>query len=251
MEDKKKIAQKRHQCSVCDKSYSRSDTLRAHERDAHGSYSDRRRVKCSTCKGSFASIRELKRHEVTHENKPSYQCSVCHRSFNRSDNLKAHERTHENNSIECENEKCAEVFGSNSAYERHKQTRTDEIYVPPEKAIRCKWCPFSKGFQYAHQLIQINVKKEMITHVCFQRLRMTHQCTHCLKTYQKCDEFLSHINSQHTKIVRDPSNLSTRVREEYIHEHRRVGVGCEICHRLFSNKQDYLKHRTHHQPLEL
>jgi DNA-directed RNA polymerase subunit RPC12/RpoP len=249
---------RRYQCSQCPKTYSRSDTLRAHERDIHGTELDKDRVQCDVCFKRLGSRRELQRHMAVHDQDQTYACSVCSKEFSRPDNLKVHEESHNSGEFQCEDESCKMVFKTTLAYQRHKSSRTDEIYIPPDDSSQCQRCTgcFTFAFKHHHQLVNID-KKDV------------HQCTHCLKIFRnaeyprtksrdgwkptpftsQCDELSSHVFKEHT--MTGPTGRYGRFNGVdfiyngmYRHAHRKIGVHCEHCHQLFSDKQGCSRHQA-------
>ena len=240
MQNNNETNEKAFPCGVCSKRYSRLDTLRAHERDVHGSQSDKRKVKCLTCKKQFSSRQKLRRHEATHNNTREHHCSFCSMSFKRADNLKTHELCHENFQIQCQYENCRKVFKTPLGYKRHQRTHTDEKYVAPENALRCDYCV--RRSDHKDQISLVN--HQMI--VTDQRKNEKgHQCTQCLKVIINCNDFWAHVWNHHTDLVTaaryqgDREKRVTRKDEP----HRRRGVACESCGKICSNKQDLDRHK--------
>ena len=241
---------KKFPCSECSKAYSRLDTLRAHERDMHGTESNKKLVTCQHCCKSFGSRQKLLRHKATyhkHPGIPGHHCAVCGKEFSRTDNLREHEKSHEVE-IECEDQHCMKVFQSHQAYNRHKNSHTDEVYASTTDT-QCTACLRATKFKSDHQATKF--KSDHQTIVIDQR--ENHQCTHCLKTFRECNKFQSHVWEEHTKTVRVPtdsfwiSNGVTKRSYEnerrYRHEHRKIGVRCDLCNQLFTTKHDCSRHQ--------
>ena len=233
----------RFQCSQCPKTYSRSDTLRAHERDIHGTVYDKKQVKCEICSKHLGSRRELKRHMAVHDQDQAYSCSYCSKEFSRPDNLKVHEESHNSGEIQCEDELCKMVFKTPLAYKRHKSSHTDEIYVPQDGSSECQRCTgcFIFDFKHHHQIVIIDNKE-------------VHQCTHCLKLFKKCIQLPEHVFDVHTYPSYPTGRNGRRFsryngKDEiyhayYCHAHRKIGVRCERCHRLFNDKPGCNRHQA-------
>jgi uncharacterized Zn-finger protein len=85
------------QCSICEKRFTRSTTLREYAR----SHNDERPYPCSSCPKAFARLKDRKRHEKLHSGEKRYTCSGiymgtpwgCGRKFAREDGLQAHLQT--------------------------------------------------------------------------------------------------------------------------------------------------------------
>ena len=214
----------KYKCSQCTKQFSRKDTLHRHELDSHGSYADRRRLRCDECKKQFSTYHNLLRHQISHTEEPIYQCAICGKGFKRSDNLKRHERIHQNIEIECDDPNWTQVFPSYEALKRHTESHTDEDYVPvvddipppKERLIGCAPCPSS-----SYQIVVLDFKNNV----------RGHQCTQCLKVFKKCNKFYWHYKLDHKGKT----------------GHRKIGVRCNACPRLFNSKQDCNRHQLLHQ----
>ena len=50
--------------------------------------------KCSTCGRSYATERNLKRHELTHKAPKPHKCTICSKAFQRNDSRLRHEKIH-------------------------------------------------------------------------------------------------------------------------------------------------------------
>ena len=201
----------RYECAVCNKSYSRIDTLREHKRIVHGhdwyectlcfyefgkldalkkhereAHGDNL-VTCNICDAKFSAPRHLHRHQATtHNDECPYKCAICSKSFKRADSLKLHEST---------------VHGEPG----------EEIFI----ARQCSKC------LSAHRLHH---------HVVFSRgkdgnLRSHHQCLVCFEVNQWCDSYGMHYDNHSLEEI--PKSKAFQ---------------CERCYKLFASKKTLGKH---------
>ncbi|CDW52105.1 Zinc finger, C2H2 type family protein [Trichuris trichiura] len=107
----KSITVKKYKCDVCEKAFSRSNTLLTHKfslafKDSRHFaciylcfslqriHTGEKPFKCDSCGRAFRQPGNLTRHRLTHTTVKPYACDQCGRAFNRASNLHTHMRTH-------------------------------------------------------------------------------------------------------------------------------------------------------------
>ncbi|XP_022105474.1 zinc finger protein Xfin-like [Acanthaster planci] len=83
---------KPYRCTKCDKSFSRTYTLKLHLR----SHTGERPYRCQHCDKSFTCASSLRLHEQVHTKVHRHKCSMCPKSFKRIADFRDHQREHLN-----------------------------------------------------------------------------------------------------------------------------------------------------------
>ena len=161
----------RYTCDVCDKSFSRSNTLTTHKRIHTG---DKPFI-CEQCGRAFRQPGNLTRHRLTHTTVKPYVCLQCNKAFNRASNLHTHMRTHTNyKPFVCDF--CGKGFHQKIDMKIHRYTHTGE---KPHKCDKC-----GRGFkQLTHLTYHLRTHSEM---------RM-YQCEYCGKGFNQKGNLQAHI----------------------------------------------------------
>ncbi|KAL8213283.1 UNVERIFIED_CONTAM: hypothetical protein K2H54_061990 [Gekko kuhli] len=137
-------AKKKHQCKVCNKSFS----VKCHLVDHENSHTGAKPYECDECGRRFAWKAKMYRHKKIHTGKKSYHCPECDKSFYRKDNLMVHLKSHGSSCaykcLQCgrrfsereqlfrhqrshaglhpyECEECGQGFGQKAIWMRHQQ----------------------------------------------------------------------------------------------------------------------------------
>lgn len=161
----------RYTCDVCDKSFSRSNTLTTHKQIHTG---DKPFI-CEQCGRAFRQPGNLTRHRLTHTTVKPYVCRQCNKAFNRASNLHTHMRTHTNyKPFICDF--CGKGFHQKIDMKIHRYTHTGE---KPHKCDKC-----GRGFkQLTHLTYHLRTHSEM-------RL---YQCEYCGKGFNQKGNLQAHI----------------------------------------------------------
>ena len=247
----------RHHCSICNKTYSRRDTLSAHLRDVHGAIP----ITCKECSKVFSSHLALQRHKINHSTKRPHQCPICSSCFKRLQDLKFHEHQHENVELKCElcvdlrtfkngtyYNKRKKTFTSHQALQKHKRThinlnkREEKLGPQCEKCVshirrrlNCHTSDFRYHQALHHQLIGRDNEP-------------LHQCTVCLETYKTCSAYKRHQHMhqcEHLFSRDNPKRIPVPilgVQCEKCLLAGRFAVQCKLCSQLLSSKAALQKH---------
>jgi len=141
--------EKPYKCSVCDKSFSWSNTLQKHKHSVHinseakteADSSDHSRLHtqenhytCTQCEKCFSSQRGLYQHIIIHTGK--YKCTKCGTCFGNGYALARHRRIfHGEKTHRCR--VCGKAFTSSGNLKRHKRVHTGEKPVIRQCSVIC------------------------------------------------------------------------------------------------------------------
>ncbi|PFX21794.1 Zinc finger protein 431 [Stylophora pistillata] len=165
------IAERKYQCDVCGRAFSRSNTLITHKRIHTGD----RPFPCDLCGRAFRQLGNLTRHKLTHASIKPHACPQCNKCFSRTSNLNTHMRIHTNyKPFSCDF--CGKGFHQKVDMKIHRYTHTGE------KPHRCSKC--GRGFKQLTHL-----KYHMRTH---SAVRM-YKCEHCGKGFNQKGNLQAHI----------------------------------------------------------
>ncbi|GAB1296032.1 Zinc finger protein 354A [Apodemus speciosus] len=123
---------KRYKCSLCEKTFINTSSLRKHEKN----HSGEKLFKCKECSKAFSQSSALIQHQITHTGEKPYVCKECGKAFTLSTSLYKHLRTHTvEKSYRCK--ECGKSFGRRSGLFIHQKVHARENpykYNPGRKA---------------------------------------------------------------------------------------------------------------------
>eukprot|EP00073_Rattus_norvegicus_P047201 XP_017449359.1 PREDICTED: zinc finger protein 501-like [Rattus norvegicus] len=173
-----------HQCSECEKCFTKTRDLHLHQRIHTG----KKRYKCSQCDKSFARESYLRHHQRIHTGEKPYKCSECDKCFTEKGTLRTHMRIHTGEKpYKCS--ECDKCFTEKGTLKRHMRIHTGE---KPYKCSECDKCFRLQFHLNIHQRIHTGEKpykcsecEKYFTYKCNFRI---HQRIHTGEKPYKCSE---------------------------------------------------------------
>lgn len=231
-----KEGEKKHPCTVCDKSFTNLSTLRYHM----NKHDNNKRFLCPKCGKGFYSSNAFHQHLRTHKNHAPFKCGFCNKTYKWRQSLKEHFRVaHSNNRSSFLCMICCKTFTAKSSLVVHAKIHSGEKYS-------CPYCP--KTYTKASYL-----KIHSMVHSGVERPR-PFQCVEsgCGRCFTTKNSLSIHIAHTHTterphKCVQCFKGFATasglRMHKE---THNNTGVSCDMCGKKLANKRVLQKHVKSH-----
>ncbi|KAL1452020.1 hypothetical protein WDU94_006339 [Cyamophila willieti] len=176
---------KRHNCKLCDRSYTKSASLSAHVKTNHLGVM----FKCPHCDKEFAQKHGLKNHVSNIHEGVIYECSVCNKVYQHKISLRLHMKQHNGEEFRCH--VCLNKFAYKETLNNHMVTQHGEAQH------KCSLC--GKKFEK---------RKFLLTHIEIehpgqenaamkQPEEVLHKCSSCGKQFKKRRDLRQHVESVH------------------------------------------------------
>lgn len=112
------------QCTLCDKSFARSHSLKMHQRSVHEKVINHR---CEICDKGFYRLYDKIHHLRVHTNERPYKCDICTFTCRTGSILHEHKRVHTNERpYVCSYPNCGQRFKRSYAMKNHFKLHTGE-----------------------------------------------------------------------------------------------------------------------------
>ena len=242
-EHKKEHFKEKLICSVCEKSFTQTGSLKRHEVQVHKiihgkreNYTKKYKQKyismpCDICNKILKSKSVLKQHMVIHTQEKAHKCDTCGKSFTQGGSLKRHEisahRKDELETLDCN--MCGQSYSGRENLSHHmKNTHASyENGLNPywSRNISYEVCPVCKAklktkimneahYRYFHQNIdtcvlcnvKIRNKAHLKRHVEQAHTDASYECDKCSKKYKQ-----QRILKQHVIDVHGEKNIQCKV----------------------------------------
>ena len=222
---------KKPKCKVCNKTFSRPDNLKAHEKV----HIVEKSFKCKSCSDCFRTILDLKKHERIHDDVNSFKCEPCGKVFSIVSDLKKHQVKHsEERPFHCKT--CDASFKSKHSLNIHYKIHKN-IKIRYHKCIVC-----SKQFTNIDEL-----KNHKLSHG-----EKPFQCNDCEKSYSMQCKLREHkISHTGEKLYKCKTCNMTFGLRKYLSRHEKSHsqakqFHCTTCDKSFRIKTSLTVHERIH-----
>lgn len=180
-----------HQCSECEKKFTRNFQLKLHMNSVHG-LGDGPLYQCEVCSKVFASRHSLRYHETSsHSTIRPFACEICDRRFVLRTQLCSHARMHTGETkpriYACNI--CSKTWPTKSDLRTHMRSHDKDMSKRPHKCDKCDKAFFTRGHLSSHHLVHTGEKP--------------YACNYCVKSYQSVGNLNNHMARQHANILEE------------------------------------------------
>lgn len=199
---------------------------------------------CSICDRSFQRSNHLKRHILSHKDEKPFDCKLCDKTFKRSDHLKSHISIKHDNTKSFKCDICSWTFKSTSMVKYHKEKKHNidfnNLSDEAKSELYCEIC--KKSFCSNAYLL-----KHMEKHT-----NKSWKCKQCELSFGAKDALKKHNKSHNKEKPHLCSECGLRfVRNDYLMVHMRRHTGekpfkCKYCGKGFPRRTDLNTHVKYH-----